>query len=256
MELKTKQGLQTLLRAHAFLAGKELSAALGDLKPHVEALDAIIVRLEGFATEQATREAAARAATDTKRQMARALRQEYLRPIAQVARRLFPNDAQLRSAFVVPGSRDDEGLIQAARAFAERVSEFKEKFVGRGMAPDVVERLHKATESFREQLTNRLLDRSRRVAATAGLLSELSRGRELVRLLNLMLAPRLVGQPEQLAEWRSIARFLKGATVSALKEDQAPAAPAEGATATGSTAPGTSAPGTTTPAVKAAAKAA
>jgi len=226
MELKTKQGLQTLLRAHAFLAGKALTAAVGDVKPHVEALDAIIVRLEGFATEQAAREAAARGGTETKRQMSRALRQEYLRPIAQIARRLFSNDSQLRSSFLLPGTKDDEGVIQTARAFAERVSEYKEKFVARGLAPDIVERLHKATEEFRGQLTSRLLDRSRRVAATAGLRSELSRGRDLVRLLDLMLAPRLEGEPEQLAEWRSIARFLRGATVSELKGDEATTSPA------------------------------
>lgn len=214
MRIKTKQGLQTLRRAHAFLAGREISAALGDVKPHVEALDGIVVRLEQFATEQGTRESAARAATDAKRELAKGLRREYLRPIAQVARRLFGDDAQLRSAFRVPAARDDEGLIQACNAFASRVEEHKTKFISRGLAADVVDRLHKATESFRDALVSRSLDLARRSAATAGMVSELSRGRDLVRLLDLMLVPRLASQPDQLAEWRSIARFLREAAVS------------------------------------------
>ncbi|MBK6458215.1 MAG: hypothetical protein IPF87_19375 [Gemmatimonadetes bacterium] len=214
MELKTKLGLQTLRRAHAFLAGKAVPVAVGELKPHIEALDSLVVRLEQFATEQASRANAARAATDTKRAMARELRQEYLRPISVVARRLFANDAQLRSAFVVPAARDDEGLIQAANAFAERVEEFKDRFAARGLAEDLVDRLRKATNTFRDTLTNRSLDLARRSAATAGMLSELSRGRDLVRLLDLMLAPRLVGEPENLAEWRSIVRFVRSATIT------------------------------------------
>lgn len=214
MRIKTKQGLQTLRRAHAFLAGRDISAALGDVKPHVEALDGIVVRLEQFATEQGTRESSARAATDAKRELAKGLRREYLRPIAQVARRLFGDDAQLRSAFRVPAARDDEGLIQACNAFASRVEEHKTKFIGRGLAADVVDRLHKATDTFRDALVSRSLDLARRSAATAGMVSELSRGRDLVRLLDLMLVPRLASQPDQLAEWRSIARFLREAAVS------------------------------------------
>ncbi len=224
MELKTKQGLQTLRRAHAFLAGKDFTAAVGDLKPHLESLDIIVVRLEQFATEQSARNSAARTATDKKRALARELRQEYLRPIAYVGRHLFAHDAQLRQAFRLSGTRDDEGLIQTANAFAERVEEFKDTFAARGMAVDLGERLRRATNAFRDELTNRSLDLARRSAATSGLVVELSRGRDLVRLLDLMLAPRLVDQPETLAEWRAIGRFVRSATVASAAGDAPPAA--------------------------------
>lgn len=211
MEIKVKHGLQTLRRAHAFLDGKELSAAIGELAPHVEALGAIIVRLEDFAAEQGARESAARAATEIKRELARELRGEFLRPIALVARRLFANDPEIRAAFRVPASRDDEGLIHASRAFAERMGDFQEKFAARGFTAEVVERLRATRDALRDQLTDRGLERARRVAATAGLLAELSRGRDLLRLLDLMLAPRLANRPEQLAEWRSISRVMRRA---------------------------------------------
>jgi len=215
MRIKTKQGLHTLRRAHAFLAGREVSAALGDLKPHVEALSASIVRLEQFATEQAARANALRVATDAKRALATALRREYLRPIAQIARRLFAHDPNLRQGFRLPLSRDDEGLIQTANAFAEGVAEHKEKFTGRGLPANAAERLLQATEAFRQAIVSRSLDYGRRSAATTGMMTEAGRGRDLVRLIDLMLAPRLANAPEQLAEWRTIARFVRSEVVVA-----------------------------------------
>lgn len=218
MEIKVKHGLQTLRRAHAFLDGKAISAAIGELAPHVEALSAVIARLEAFAAEQGARESAARAATEIKRELARELRGEFLRPIALVARRLFANDPEIRAAFSVPASRDDEGLLQASRAFAERMGDFQEKFAARGFTADVIERLRATSDAMRDQLTDQALERARRVAATAGLLAELSRGRDLLRLLDLMLSPRLAYRPEQLAEWRSISRVMRRAKRSEEKE--------------------------------------
>lgn len=209
MEFKVKQGLQTLRRAHAFLEGKELTAAIGELAPQVELLSTMVARLEALAVEQGARESAARAATEVKRELARELCREFLRPIALVARRLFAHDAEIRAAFRVPESRDDEGLIHTARGFAERMGDFQEKFAARGFTPDVVERLRATSDALRDQLTERALDRARRVAATAGLLAELSHGRDQLRLLDMMLAPRLANRPGQLAEWRSISRVMR-----------------------------------------------
>lgn len=223
MELRTKQGMRTLRRSHAFLAGKDFTAAVGDLKPHVEALDGILVRLEQFSTDQSARNSAVRTATDHKRELARELRREYLRPIAQVGRRLFAKDAELRQAFVLPKSRDDATLMQTANAFAERVEEFKDKFIARGLAVDLVDRLRKATITFRDIDTSRSLDLARRAAASKGMRAELSQGRDLVRLLDLMLAPRLESQPEKLAEWRTIARFVRSATLEGVVTEAPPA---------------------------------
>ncbi|MFN8668155.1 MAG: hypothetical protein U0164_13335 [Gemmatimonadaceae bacterium] len=54
-----------------------------------------------------------------------------------------------------------------------------------------------------------------------------------MRLLDLMLAPRLAKEPDQIAEWRSIARFLRGATVSEPEKELPPTSePAAGTTPT------------------------
>ncbi|MBK6457170.1 MAG: hypothetical protein IPF87_14035 [Gemmatimonadetes bacterium] len=209
MQFRTKQGLQTLRRAHSFLSGREFSTALGDLKPHVESLATLVEKLEQHATEQDNRDRSARASTDAKKALSNTLRQEYLRPIGQVARRLFANDATIRNAFKLPRNRDDEGLLQAANGIAERAAEYQARFVGAGLAPDFVERLRKATAALRDIIIGRGLELGRRSAASAGMLEELARGRDLVRLLDTMLAPRLAQQRDQLAEWRTITRFIR-----------------------------------------------
>lgn len=228
MQTRTKRGLQTLVRAQRFLNGREISVALGDLKPHVEALAALVTRLEEHATEQDSRDRSARNATEAKRALATTLRQEYLRPIEQVARGLFPNDATLRGTFKLPLKRDDVGLLQTARGVAERAAEHQAHFVEKGLAPDFVERLRKVTTAFSDALGVRGLAIGRRSAASAGMLQELARGRDLIRLLDTMLVPRLRSQSDQLAEWRSITRFMRRGAADVVPVDGGPAAPTAG----------------------------
>lgn len=228
MQTRTKRGLQTLVRAQRFLNGREISVALGDLKPHVEALSALVTRLEEHATEQDSRDRSARLATEAKRAIATTLRQEYLRPIEQLARGLFPNDATLRGTFKLPIKRDDVGLLQTARGVAERASEHQLLFVEKGLAPDFVERLRKVTAAFSDALAARGLDIGRRSAASAGMLQELARGRDLIRLLDTMLVPRLRSQSDQLAEWRSITRFMRRGAPDVVPVDGGPAEPNDG----------------------------
>lgn len=215
MQARTKQGLQTLRRAHAFLTAREYDVAMGTLKPQIDTLASLVQRLEQHATEQDARARSMRIRTTAKRDLGKVLRKEYLRPIARLARSIFPDDAALQDGFRIPRSKDAEGLLQAAGGIAERAAEHKERFTAKGLAPDFVERLRRATENYRSAIVARGLDQGRRSAASAGLIVELARGREVVRLIDDMLAPRLANQPELLAEWRSITRFVRQASAGA-----------------------------------------
>jgi len=209
MRSGTKQGLHTLRRAHEFLSGREFAVAMGDLKPHVDTLARMVQRLEQHATDQEARARSARSTTSGKHALGRSLRQEYLRPIQRLARSLFPEDANLRNAFEVSDARDDEALLQVAGGIADRAEEHKAAFIARGLSPDFVDRLRSATAAFRGAIVKRGLDLGRRSAATQGMLEEVSRGRELLRLIDDMLAPRLALRPEELAEWRTIIRVVR-----------------------------------------------
>jgi len=248
MQTRTKRGLKTLRKAHAFLATRSYSAAMGELKPQVEALAAILQRLDARAIDQQSSTSTARAATDTKRALAHALRMEFMRPITRIARRLFADAPDVRKAFADAPPRDDEGLIQAASSFVELSGKYRERFVEKGLANDFVERFEKVIDDFRQVLVTRGLEQARRASASVALVEELAPGRDQVRLVDAMLAPRLASSPEQLAEWRSIARFARHGGPQ--EEVESPEPPVTPATPGAEVAPAipVSASGTATPA--------
>jgi len=209
MRIRTKQGLHTLRRAHAFLVTHDREVALGSLRPQIDKLAIVLERLERHASEQDSAARCARAGTEVKREREEVLRLEFLRPISRIARSLSSDEGSLQSAFHLPYTRDAEGLLQLAGAFAERAEEHRVHFIADGLASDFVERLRSATEQFRESIVTRDLDYGRRASATAGLVADVTRGRSIVRIIDAMLAPRLRKQPDLLAEWRTIARFVR-----------------------------------------------
>lgn len=218
MQKKTKQGPQTVRRAYVFLSGPDFLRALGGVTAHAGSLGEALQQLEQLATEQDTHDRSACSATQVKQALSRALRQEYLRPIALAARFPFANDPGVRAGFRLAKDLDDEGLLQAAHAFASGAEAHREKFVAKGLAPDFVERLQRAADDFRESMVSRAAAIGRRAAATAGLLEEARQARQLVRLIDVMLAPRLATQPELLAEWKSHARFVRQRTAGVADE--------------------------------------
>lgn len=219
MQLRTKHGLHTLRRAYAFLGAQDVRIALGDLGPHVAALQHIIAQLEAHVTEQEARASGARAAAANRQQRLRELRREFLRPIAHMSRTLLGHDPAVRRAFRLPRSRGAEGLLQAANAFIEIAEQHAEAFVSQGLAPDFVERMKSAVDTFREVHVTREMELARRTAATVGQRAMVTKGRALITLIDLMLAPRLEGDRARLAEWKSVAHFTRTAARSATMDE-------------------------------------
>jgi len=209
MRVRIKQGVQTLRRAHRFLAGGSFECAVGELAPQVELLGEFVRELEQHVTEAGHRSLEARVATVDKRSRGDVLLREYLRPIAKLARLLFVHDATARAGFSLPRRRDAEGLLQLAEGFTEQCAQHEARLVAGGLAPDFLQRVRGATVDYRAAINTRGRVVGRRVAATAGMEQLERKGREQVRLIDTMLVPRLARQPDVLAEWRSIARFVR-----------------------------------------------
>lgn len=218
MQARTKQGLQTVRRVQNFLEGRDIALAMGAMSAHADALGQALERLEQHATDQEALAREARAATDIKRELRQALRREYLRPIALTAAYLFADEPGLRAGFRLAKELDDEGLLQVAYGFAERADVHRASFVAKGLAPDFVERIRRAADEFRSSGVQRALVLGRRTAATQGLLAEVRKARQLVRLIDAMLSPRLASRPELLAEWKSVSRFARRRSASVTAE--------------------------------------
>lgn len=211
MRTRTRQGLQTLRRAHQFLAGGTYQTAMGELTPHVEVLGRLVEELAQHVVEAGHRGQLARVATTDKRTKGDALLREYLRPIARLAPVVFAADSAERAGFRLPRRRNEELLLQVAESFVEQCAAHEARFVAGGLAPDFVQRVRGAVAAYRAAITERGLVIGRRVAATAGMEHLLNKGREQVRVIDAMLVPRLASTPDTLAQWRSIARFVRRA---------------------------------------------
>ena len=207
MRARTMQGVTVLRRVRDFLQAREIATAMGPITKHIETLAGIIDRLTAHAVEQESRERAAKAGTNTKHVTERVLRGEFMRPIAGLARSMFPGDASAVEALSMPPFRDHERTLASAYAMVDRVTQHKAAYVSRGFPEDFVDKFRAAADAFKVAIDARSIDVGRRAASTAGQLEELRRGRALVRLLDTMVAPRLVTQPDLAAEWRSLVRF-------------------------------------------------
>lgn len=209
MRIRTLQGMQVLRRVRDFLVAREIPVAIGTIGKQVEELTAVIDRLSAHAVEQESRFRSAKALTEAKERLMRQLQDEFMRPISRVAPSLFRTNAEMQRALEMPRFRDHERVLASAYAMADRVAPHAASFVEKGFAADFVERLRKAADAFKEAIDGRSLDVGRRAASTAGQLEELRRGRELVRLLDAMVSPRLAKEPDLAAEWKSLSRFLR-----------------------------------------------
>lgn len=235
MRVRTMQGLQTLRRAHHFLASHSFESAIGELTPHVDVLGGLLQQMTGHVAAAGHRSQMARVATDDKRSRGKVLLLQYLRPIARIASVVFADDdSAARAGFRLPRRRGAEELLQAADAFIEQCVQHEARFVAGGLAPDFVQRLRTATAAYRTAITAQGLVIGRRVAATTGMEYLLVRAREQLRVIDAMLTPELTSQPVMLAEWRSVSRFVRrGAEPIVTESDSAPAdgagSPAAGA---------------------------
>ncbi|MBK8248464.1 MAG: hypothetical protein IPK85_13810 [Gemmatimonadetes bacterium] len=132
-----------------------------------------------------------------------------MRPLTHAARVLFPQDAALLAALSPTAARDYAGTLAAAEAMVQIATAQKSAFIDFGLPDDFVERMVRATADLRARLDARSADIGRRAASTAGLHREYQVGREVVRMLDAMVAPRLSATPTRLAAWRAVSRFAR-----------------------------------------------
>lgn len=204
-----KQSVFVFRRVRDFLKDNPPEAGFGSIEKVVAHLDTVIERLEAHAADQDARFRGVKASTEVSRAQVAAIRQQFMRPLTHAARVLFPQDAALLASLSPSAARDYAGTLAAAEAMVQIATAQKSAFIGFGLAEDFVERMVRATADLRTRLDARSADIGRRAASTAGLHREYQVGREVVRMLDAMVAPRLAATPTRLAAWRAISRFAR-----------------------------------------------
>lgn len=219
---RERQALPVFRRVRDFLKDHAPDAALGPIDGLVAQLDETITQFEAHAAEQEARRRIMIDGTRLQWQALRALRREFMLPISRIARLVFPTQPTLLLALRMPEGRDYVGTLTSAEAMAEVARQHAGAFREIGLGEDFVQRMQEAVTSLRTRLDGRAVDFGRRSAATAGLRREYARGRDVVRVLDAMVAPRLESTPERAAEWRTLVRFMR---INATRPDVLPDEP-------------------------------
>jgi hypothetical protein len=193
----------------------------------VEALRGVNERLAQYVIDQEHQNRAGIAGTVTVQQLRRDLRQNYLVPIAGMARSVVVITPELATALRVPRpTADDAKVLASANAIANIGDVHKEVLVQHGLAANFVDELRAKAAALQAAMDDRRDVKSRRVGATKAIAAELKAGRLVVQSLDIALTRVLRDQPGLLAEWRNTKRV----TVKPVHQTPTPAvaaAPAE-----------------------------
>lgn len=210
MRTKVTRGLQVLRRVRDFLAVTEVTPPLGAIAKHVEELDGVIARLSAHAVGQDASNRGYHSAALLARQKSRRLRKAYLLPVALMGKTLFRNDPALRYDLAMPDGQGYERLIAAGISMAQHAEGRRDRFVAAGFGEDFVDQLKQAALDLQRAVDLTSAQLGHRAAATSGMLQELARGRDLVRLLDAMVGSWLEDHmQDRVAEWKTLTRFVR-----------------------------------------------
>jgi hypothetical protein len=224
MRSAQRQVLRSLRRVREFIAANTPAGDPGKLGVQLAELDDVIGKMTELGAEQ---EAAVRLmAAETKRQatLRAELWDDEMQPVSRVAREIFGTSPGLEAALWLPRKNaDSQALVSSALAMAEAAEPHRALFVAHGLAGEFVQQLRDAAARLQGALGARDTAERRRVTATAAAVLQAKRGRRAVRLLHAIMAPRLAGDADILAAWKSVRKVsaVPGGGAVAVDEEEA-----------------------------------
>jgi hypothetical protein len=214
--------------SQSFRSAEDWADSHQDLIPpeavgQVEALRGVNERLAKCVIDQEHQIRVRVGSTAALQQLRQELRQNYLVPIAAMARSVVAVTPELAVALRMPRpTNDDAKLFASANAIANIGDAHKDVLVQHGLAANMVDELRAKAAGLQAAIDERRQVTSRRVGATKAIATELKTGRLVVQSLDIALTRVLRAQPALLAEWRNAKRV----TVKPVHQAPAPAATA------------------------------
>ena len=223
--MQTVQGnmLESLVRVRSFLDTHAERLASVVQTGTRSRLDETIAALTASIQDQGSSNIAARKSTRVQYARRIALLKDHMAVVARIARASLPNTPELAALRMPKGSPSLARFAAAAHEMANGAAPHADVFVSAGLPADFAANLKAAADAMLAARGERGNNTGRRAGATEALKSGLSAGRKVVRVLDAMVKTTLKTQPGLLADWTSVSRVRRVATVAA--------APADGATA-------------------------
>ena len=154
---------------------------------------------------------------------ARAVLLDCLDAISLTARAIGREQPAVRVKFQIRRSRSDQGLIDAARAFAENAAPIKDQFEAHAMDPAFIQEMEAAIRGFEEAITNHVEARGSQASATACLENVMQRAMDAAYRLDGIVPNKAKKDPVLLKEWENTRRVAR-ARVSSKPAEPEPSA--------------------------------
>ena len=239
MRTNERRSTESSQRVAEFIVDNKTVLGPLDTTPAGQQLADANTQVASLAVAQGTAERTLSGHSSTQHDLAAALREQHMLPIAKYAR------AKLRG---VPGyaalttrlhGLTGTGLVHAALAMATAAQPFAAELTQAQFPSDAVDQLVSTANALSAAITSRQTTRVTRVQTTADLKEQVRRAREAVAMLDPIVTKKLADQPGLLAAWRSAKRITASPTTAAPAGavpavPVAPAAPVVPAAATAS----------------------
>jgi hypothetical protein len=167
------------------------------------AVRAAITAIDNHTTAQAASAQSAKQQTSSKADLRDRLIEE-MEAINLTARAMAATVPGLEDKFRMPRKITDQGLLVAARVFAQDAIAFKAEFVRREMAETFIDDLNGLIQEYSDSIGTRNQRTGARVAATEATEVGIEQGMAAVRELNAVVRNKLRNDRAALAEWQSV----------------------------------------------------
>jgi hypothetical protein len=225
--LETLRQVQVFLDANAATVGPAVAASRRNL-------DDVVAQLTTHAAAQEGGNIGSRGETAKQRVLRTSLRNNHMRPIAEVAKQKLRDVPEFHALVMPAANATSAQLVAHATAMADAAQAHEEVFKEVGLPDDFVASLRSVADQVSLSIDARKQQAGKRSGATAGLTAEEKRGRSMLKLIDALVVPRLRNNDAVLAEWKSAKRVAR--KPGPVATGVAPVLPATGAAPSGNVA--------------------
>ena len=201
MNKRQAQAAEVLRNARLFLDARPYIAGSVNTSATRAEIDRTLASIEAFTARQAESHRRGLDETKARLELVERIRTHYLRPIVTIAHAFLRHPLD---RLEVPAIRVNAlSLLQYGKFVVDAVRPHAAVFVDNGLAPDFLVRLSAALVRLEESIAAGGTAERERRGSTAGLDQASRRARQLVGILNSLLASKLAEDSEARAAWQA-----------------------------------------------------
>jgi hypothetical protein len=202
-----KQVIEALKRALDFVLANPLPDG-GEYGAPRALLEDVLSALNEHTTSQASGGRQQKQEREREEALSRALRNVHLLPISLIAKASMREKPGIQRALKMPRPQlTTTKLIADAKAIREVAATYEQEFIQLRRPVNFLAQLDQAIADLDAAHRGKATQLGRRVGGSEGLVEEITRGREALKLLDALIITAFARKPDVLARWRMAKRI-------------------------------------------------